>query len=59
METADVQNIVGILVDPMGARQGHLDFFDQSAANFFTALILHVLYTAADEDKISPMSAGC
>lgn len=51
METADVQNIVGILVDPMGARQGHLDFFDQSAANFFTALILHVLYTAADEDK--------
>jgi type IV secretion system protein VirD4 len=51
MEVADVQNIVGILVDPMGAKQGNLDFWDQSAANFFTGLILHVLYTAADGDK--------
>jgi type IV secretion system protein VirD4 len=51
METADIQNIVGILVDPIGVRQGNLDFFDQSAANFFTGVILHVLYTAADEDK--------
>ena len=50
-EVADIQNIVGILVDPTGARHGGLDFFDQSAANFFTGLILHVLYTAADEDK--------
>jgi type IV secretion system protein VirD4 len=51
MEIADIQNIVGILVDPLGGRQGHLDFFDQSAANFFTGVILHVLYTAADQDK--------
>jgi type IV secretion system protein VirD4 len=51
MEIADIQNIVGILVDPVGARQGHLDFFDQSAANFFTGVILHVLYTAEDQDK--------
>jgi type IV secretion system protein VirD4 len=50
-EVADVQNIVGILVDPIGKRQGHLDFWDQSAANFFTALILHVLYTAPNEAK--------
>ncbi|HEX7947323.1 MAG TPA: type IV secretory system conjugative DNA transfer family protein [Phenylobacterium sp.] len=51
MEIADIQNIVGILVDPMGARQGHLDFFDQSAANFFTGVILHTLYTAPDDQK--------
>lgn len=51
MEIADIQNIVGILVDPIGTRHGDLDFFDQSAANFFTGVILHVLYTAADEDK--------
>lgn len=51
MEVADVQNIVGILVDPLGARQGQLDFFDQSAASFFVGLILHVLYAAEDQDK--------
>jgi type IV secretion system protein VirD4 len=34
MEIADIQNIVGILVDPIGLKQGNLDFFDQSAANF-------------------------
>lgn len=51
MEIADIQNIVGILVDPIGVRQGNLDFFDQSAANFFTGVILHVLYTAEDADK--------
>lgn len=51
LEVADIQNIVGILVDPLGSRNGHLDFFDQSAASFFTGVILHVLYTAADEDK--------
>ncbi len=51
MEIADIQNIVGILVDPIGVRQGNLDFFDQSAANFFTGVILHTLYTAQDSEK--------
>ena len=51
MEIADIQNIVGILVDPIGLKQGNLDFFDQSAANFFTGVILHALYTAPDELK--------
>lgn len=51
MEIADIQNIVGILVDPIGLKQGNLDFFDQSAANFFTGVILHTLYTAPDDQK--------
>lgn len=51
MEIADIQNIVGILVDPIGLKQGNLDFFDQSAANFFTGVILHTLYTAPDAQK--------
>ncbi len=51
MEIADIQNIVGILVDPIGIKQGNLDFFDQSAANFFTGVILHALYTAPDDQK--------
>lgn len=51
MEIADIQNIVGILVDPMGMKQGELDFFDQSAAAFFTGVILHTLYSAPDSDK--------
>ncbi len=51
MEIADIQNIVGILVDPIGLKQGNLDFFDQSAANFFTGVILHALYTAPDDLK--------
>jgi type IV secretion system protein VirD4 len=51
MEIADIQNIVGILVDPIGLKQGNLDFFDQSAANFFTGVILHALYTAPDDRK--------
>lgn len=51
MEVADIQNLVGILVDPIGLKQGNLDFFDQSAANFFTGVILHALYTAPDALK--------
>lgn len=51
MEIADIQNIVGILVDPIGLKGGNLDFFDQSAANFFTGVILHCLYAEADEHK--------
>jgi type IV secretion system protein VirD4 len=51
MEIADIQNIVGILVDPLGRKAGDLSFWDQSAADFFTAVILHVLYTETDARK--------
>lgn len=51
MEIADIQNIVGILVDPIGMKGGNLDFFEQSAANFITGVILHCLYAAPDEHK--------
>jgi type IV secretion system protein VirD4 len=51
MEIADIQNIVGVLVDPLGTKAGDLSFWDKSATNFFTAVILHVLYTAPDDKK--------
>jgi type IV secretion system protein VirD4 len=51
MEIADIQNIVVILVDPLGSKAGDLNFWDQSASNFFVGLILHVLYSAPDEYK--------
>ncbi len=51
MEIADIQNVVGILVDPLGRKAGNLDFWDQSATDFFTALILHVLYAEPDDKK--------
>jgi type IV secretion system protein VirD4 len=51
MEIADIQNIVGILVDPLGRKAGDLSFWDQSATGFFTALILHVLYSEPDDKK--------
>jgi type IV secretion system protein VirD4 len=51
MEVADIQNVVGILVDPLGLKAGDLSFWDQTATNFFTALILHVLYAESDEKK--------
>ena len=51
MEIADIQNVVGILVDPLGRKAGDLSFWDQSATDFFTAVILHVLYSEADERK--------
>jgi len=51
MEIADIHNVVGILVDPLGQKAGDLNFWDQSATNFFTALILHVLYTEDDDKK--------
>lgn len=51
MEIADIQNIVGILVDPIGLKGGNLDFFEQSASNFITGVILHCLYAAPDELK--------
>ena len=51
LEIADIQNLVGILVDPLGAKQGALDFWDKSAKAFFVAVILHVLYAAPDGQK--------
>jgi len=51
MEIADIQNVVGILVDPLGRKAGDLNFWDQSATDFFTAVILHVLYSEPDERK--------
>lgn len=51
MEIADIQNVVGILVDPLGRKAGDLNFWDQSATDFFTALILHVLYAEPDAQK--------
>jgi len=51
MEIADIQNVVGILVDPLGRKAGDLNFWDQSATDFFTAVILHVLYAEPDERK--------
>jgi type IV secretion system protein VirD4 len=51
MEIAVIQNVVGILVDPLGRKAGDLNFWDQSATDFFTAVILHVLYSEADERK--------
>lgn len=51
LEVADIQNLVGILVDPLGAKQGQLDFWDKSAKAFFVSVILHVLYTAPDQQK--------
>jgi len=51
MEIADIQNVVGILVDPLGRKAGDLNFWDQSATDFFTAVILHVLYSEPDASK--------
>src|SRR6201996_4693187 len=51
MEVADIQNVVGILVDPLGRKAGDLNFWDQSATDFFTAVILHVLYSEPDASK--------
>ncbi len=51
MEIADIQNVVGILVDPLGRKAGDLNFWDQSATDFFTAVILHVLYSEPDAAK--------
>jgi type IV secretion system protein VirD4 len=51
MEIADIQNIVTIIVDPLGSKAGDLNFWDQSASNFFVGVILHVLYSAPDDKK--------
>lgn len=46
----DAQNLAQILVDP-GGEKHTLDIWDQSAAQFLTALILHVLLTQPDDQK--------
>lgn len=43
-EIADVQNIAAILVDPGGAHDT-LDFFQTSAKELLTAVILHILHS--------------
>ena len=49
-EIADVQNIASILVDPGGVHDT-LDFFQTSAKELLTAIILHVLYALPEEQK--------
>ena len=46
----DAQNLAAILVDPGGEKKS-LDIWDQQAAQFLTATILHVLFTAPDGQK--------
>ena len=46
----DAQNLAAILVDPSGAKPS-LDVWDQSASQFLTALILHVLLSEPDGKK--------
>src|SRR6202012_5700523 len=49
-EVADAQNIAGMLVDPSGTKTT-LDFFQTSAKELLTAIILHVLYAASLHQK--------
>src|ERR1700744_3465993 len=49
-EIADVQNIAAILVDPGGVHDT-LDFFQTSAKELLTAIILYVLYSLPEEQK--------
>ena len=55
-EVAQVQRLVSILADPGGAREDEA-VWDKAASEILEALILHVLYTAADEDKSLPTVA--
>ena len=49
-EVRDVQNIVEILANPDGSKQSP-EIWDSTAGQFLVGLILHILYTAKDEDK--------
>ncbi len=53
-EVRDVQNIVEILVDPIGDGR-HQDFWDRSAKNILVGVILHVLYAEPGERKTLAM----
>ena len=49
-ELAQVQRLVAILSDPGGVREDEA-IWDKAATEILEAVILHVLYTAADADK--------
>jgi type IV secretion system protein VirD4 len=49
-ELAQVQRLVAILADPGGGREDEA-IWDKAASEILEAVILHVLYTAADADK--------
>ena len=49
-ELAHVQRLVAILSDPAGGREDEA-IWDKAASEILEAVILHVLYTAADGDK--------
>jgi len=49
-ELAQVQRLVAILSDPGGVRDDEA-IWDKSASEILEAVILHVLYTAADSEK--------
>lgn len=49
-EVRDVQNIVEILVDPIGDGRNQ-DFWDRSAKNILIGVVLHVLYAEPPERK--------
>jgi len=49
-ELAQVQRLVAILSDPAGGREDEA-IWDKAASEILEAVILHVLYTAADGDK--------
>lgn len=49
-DLAQVQRLVAILSDPGGVRDEEA-IWDKSASEILEAVILHVLYAAADEDK--------
>lgn len=49
-ELAHVQRLVSILSDPGGARDDEA-IWDKAASEILEAVILHVLYTAEDDDK--------
>jgi len=49
-ELAQVQRLVSILSDPGGVRDDE-GIWDKAACEILEAVVLHVLYTAGDEDK--------
>lgn len=49
-ELAHVQRLVAILSDPAGGREDEA-IWDKAASEILEAVVLHVLYTAQDEDK--------
>jgi type IV secretion system protein VirD4 len=49
-ELAQIQRLVAILADPGGVRDDEA-IWDKAASEILEAVILHVLYTAADQEK--------